>query len=108
MKKYNYDRTAQQVLLDSYRKQNRGKNRLLLLAVTLTVSVIYCILSFAYGKIQTDIQKNIRADGMAVSVYIENGTEVKIPALHSQNRKRKICRKIIGSKYKILRLRGSR
>ena len=52
MKKYNYDRTAQQVLLDSYRKQNRGKNRLLLLAVTLTVSVIYCILSFAYGKIQ--------------------------------------------------------
>ena len=47
MKKYNYDRTAQQVLLDSYRKQNRGKNRLLLLAVTLTVSVIYCILSFA-------------------------------------------------------------
>ena len=75
MKKYNYDRTAQQVLLDSYRKQNRGKNRLLFLAVTLTVSVIYCILSFAYGKIQTDIQKNIRADGMAVSVYIENGTE---------------------------------
>ena len=83
MKKYNYDRTAQQVLLDSYRKQNRGKNRLLLLAVTLTVSVIYCILSFAYGKIQTDIQKNIRADGMAVSVYIENGTEEMAEQLKS-------------------------
>ena len=83
MKKYNYDRTAQQVLLDSYRKQNRGKNRLLFLAVTLTVSVIFCILSFAYGKIQTDIQKNIRADGMAVSVYIENGTEEMAEQLKS-------------------------
>ena len=111
--KYNYDRTAQQVLLDSYRKQNRGKNRLLLLAVTLTVSVIYCILSFAYGKIQTDIQKNIRADGMAVSVYIENGTEEMAEQLKSlpyiaKTGKEKFAGKIIGSKYKILRLRGSR
>jgi len=34
-----------------------------------------CILSFTYGKLQIDIQKNIRSDGMTASVYIENGTE---------------------------------
>ena len=33
MKNYDYHRPAEKVLLDSYRKQNRNKNRLLFLAV---------------------------------------------------------------------------
>ena len=37
---YDYHRPAEKVLLDSYRKQNRNKNRLLVLAVALTVGVI--------------------------------------------------------------------
>ena len=57
MKDYDYHRPAEKVLLDSYRKQNRNKNRLLFLAVALTVGVIFCMISFAYGKIQVDIQK---------------------------------------------------
>ena len=40
MKNYDYHRPAEKVLLDSYRKQNRNKNRLLFLAVALTVGVI--------------------------------------------------------------------
>ena len=75
MKNYDYHRPAEKVLLDSYRKQNRNKNRLLFLAVALTVGVIFCIVSFAYGKIQVYIQKHIRTDGMTGSTYIENGTE---------------------------------
>ena len=35
MKDYDYHRPAEKVLLDSYRKQNRNKNRLLFLAVAL-------------------------------------------------------------------------
>ena len=60
MKDYDYHRPAEKVLLDSYRKQNRNKNRLLFLAVALTVGVIFCMISFAYGKIQVDIQKHWR------------------------------------------------
>ena len=41
MKNYDYHRPAEKVLLDSYRKQNRNKNRLLFLAVALTVGVIF-------------------------------------------------------------------
>ena len=59
MKDYDYHRPAEKVLLDSYRKQNRNKNRLLFLAVALTVGAIFCMISFAYGKIQVDIQKHI-------------------------------------------------
>lgn len=37
MKNYDYHRPAEKVLLDSYRKQNRNKNRLLFLAVALNL-----------------------------------------------------------------------
>ena len=83
MKNYDYHRPAEKVLLDSYRKQNRNKNRLLFLAVALTVGVIFCMISFAYGKIQVDIQKHIRTDGMTVSTYLENGTEEMAGQLHT-------------------------
>lgn len=83
MKNYDYHHPAEKVLLDSYRKQNRNKNRLLFLAVALTVGVIFCIVSFAYGKIQVDIQKHIRTDGMTVSTYLENGTEEMAGQLHT-------------------------
>ncbi|MEE1444829.1 MAG: ABC transporter permease [Blautia sp.] len=62
-------------LLKASQRQNRRRNRLLMLAVALIGAVIFCIFSFAYEKLQADIQKNIQTDGMAVSAYLENGTE---------------------------------
>lgn len=50
MKDYDYHRPAEKVLLDSYRKQNRNKNRLLFLAVALTVGVIFCMISLPMGR----------------------------------------------------------
>ena len=41
------------------------------------------MISFAYGKIQVDIQKHIRTDGMTVSTYLENGTEEMAGQLHT-------------------------
>lgn len=46
-----------------------------MLAVALIGAVIVCVFSFAYEKLQADIQKNIQTDGMAESAYLENGTE---------------------------------
>ena len=83
MKTYNYHLPAEKVLLESYKKENRSKSRLLCLVVMLAVSIIFCILSFSYGKLQIDLQKNIRSDGMAASVYIENGTEEMAQQLNS-------------------------
>ena len=83
MKTYNYHLPAEKVLLESYKKENSSKSRLLCVAVMLAVSIIFCILSFSYGKLQIDLQKNIRSDGMAASVYIENGTEEMAQQLNS-------------------------
>ena len=109
MKDYDYHRPAEKVLLDSYRKQNRNKNRLLFLAVALTVGVIFCMISFAYGKIQVDIQKHIRTDGMTVSTYLENGTEEMAGQLHTlsyiaETGKEKFAGKLCNQTDKILRL----
>lgn len=62
-------------LLKASQRQNRRRNRLLMLAVALIGAVIFCVFSFAYEKLQADIQKNIQTDGMAVSAYLENSTE---------------------------------
>lgn len=67
--------SMQKTLLKASQGQSRSRDRLLFLAVALTEAVIFCICSFVYGKIQADIQKNMQADGMAVSAYVENGTE---------------------------------
>ena len=53
MKTYNYHLTAEKVLLESYKKENSSKSRLLCVAVMLAVSIIFCILSFSYGKLHS-------------------------------------------------------
>lgn len=71
----------------------------------LAVSVMVCILSFTYGKLQIDIQKNIRSDGMTASVYIENGTEDMAQQLNSlsyisETGKQKFAGKLLQQKLK--------
>ena len=49
---------------------------------------------------EIDIQKNMKADGMAVSTYIENGTadmtqQLTLATMHRKHWERKVCRKII-------------
>ncbi len=110
MKDYDYHRPAEKkcfwILIES---RTGTKTAFLFLAVALTVGVIFCMISFAYGKIQVDIQKHIRTDGMTVSTYLENGTEEMAGQLHTlsyiaETGKRKICRKTMRSNDKILRL----
>lgn len=105
MKTYNYHLPAEKVLLASYKKENQSKSRLLCFAVMLAVSVMVCILSFTYGKLQIDIQKNIRSDGMTASVYIENGTEDMAQQLNSlsyisETGKQKFAGKLLQQKLK--------
>ena len=74
MKNYDCNQPAEKVLIDASRKKNQNRNRLLFIVITITVGVIFSVFSLAYGKMQIDIQKNRKADGMSVSTYIENGT----------------------------------
>lgn len=75
MREYNCNRPVKKVLMDAARKRNHKRNRLLFIVIVISVGVILTIFSLVYGKMQIDIHKNIRTDGMAVSTYVENGTE---------------------------------
>ena len=55
--------------------ENRNRNKILFLAITAVVMASFLTVSMIYGKIQTDMLKMIRSDGMTVSAYLENGTE---------------------------------
>ena len=74
MEDYDCNQSAERVLMDASRKKNQNRNRLLFIVITITVGVIFSVFSLIYGKMEIDIQKNMKADGMAVSTYIENGT----------------------------------
>ena len=70
------------MLLDSYRKQNRGKN------VSCSGSYPYCKCDLLYFKFclwkdTEPISKKHPGRRMAVSVYIENGTEEMAEQLKS-------------------------
>ena len=81
MENYDCNQTAERVLIDASKKKNQNRNRLLFIVITITVAVIFSVFSLMYGKMQIDIQKNMKTDGMAVSTYIENGTADMIQQL---------------------------
>ena len=89
MENYDCNQSAERVLMDASRKKNQNRNRLLFIVITITVGVIFSVFSLIYGKMEIDIQKNMKADGMAVSTYIENGTAdmtqqlIQLPCIES-------------------------
>ena len=72
---YKIDQPIEKVLLKAYHIENRNRNKILFLAITAVVMASFLTVSMIYGKIQTDMLKMIRSDGMTVSAYLENGTE---------------------------------
>lgn len=75
MENYDYNKSAEKVLMDASREKNHNRNLLLFIVITITVGVIFSVFSLVYGKMQIDIHKNIKTEGTVVSTYIENGTE---------------------------------
>lgn len=69
------DQNGLKVLIKAYRRSNKKRDTLLISGVSIMVGLTFCIFSFLYGKLNTDILKNVREDGMGVSSYLENGTK---------------------------------
>ena len=72
---YNINQPIKKVLIKAYCHENKKRNLLLFICVTLTIIILFCAISMLYGKLQIDTLNNIRSDGMSVSTYIENGTQ---------------------------------
>ena len=72
--KYNVNQDGIRVLYNAYRKYNKKRDTVLISGVSIMIGLTFIIFSFLYGKLNLDILKNIREDGIAVSSYLEYGT----------------------------------
>ena len=71
------------LLSEEIRKCNKGRNRILMGAVILSVLTLTFVFGTAYGKINAEYTKNIRMDGTTASTYIEEGTKQQYKKVHS-------------------------
>lgn len=71
------------LLSEEIRKCNKGRNRILMGAVILSVLTLTFVFGTAYGKINAEYTKNIRMDGTTASTYIEEGTRGQYEKVHS-------------------------
>ena len=60
------------MLSKEYAGHNRGRNRILLAAVSLCIVTLTMVFGIAYGKVQAEYTKAARAAGTAASACIEN------------------------------------
>lgn len=72
--KYDVNQKALKVLANAYIKSNKKRDAVLISGVSIMIGLTFIIFSFLYGKLNTDILKNIREDGIVVSSYLEYGT----------------------------------
>ena len=79
---YNINQPIKKVLIKAYCHENKKRNLLLFISITLTIIILFCTVSMLYGKLQIDTLNNIRSDGMSVSTYIENGTQICVLQLN--------------------------
>ena len=71
------------LLSEAIRKCNKGRNRILMGAVILSVLTLTFVFGTAYGKINAEYTKNIRMDGTMASTYIEEGTKQQYEKVRS-------------------------
>ena len=71
------------LLSEEIRKCNKGRNRILMGAVILSVLTLTFVFGTAYGKINAEYTKNIRMDGTTASTYIEEGTKQQYEKVRS-------------------------
>ncbi len=72
--KYDVNQNGLKVLVNAYRRSNKKRDSILISGVSIMIGLTFIIFSFLYGKLNTDILKNIREDGITVSSYLEYGT----------------------------------
>ena len=61
-------------LAAAYEKENKSRNRILVLAITISIFLLYSSFSIASGKIQADYLLDVRGMGTIATVSLENGS----------------------------------
>lgn len=70
-------------LAQAYYKDNKRQNKVLIIAIAMSVLLLYSAFSIAYGKIRSDYLIDIRGMGTVATVSLENGSEAQYEQMKS-------------------------
>lgn len=70
-------------LAQAYYKQNKRQNIVLIIAIAMSVFLLYTAFSIAYGKIRSDYLIDIRGMGTVATVSLENGSKAQYDQMKS-------------------------
>ncbi|WP_405594398.1 FtsX-like permease family protein [Sellimonas catena] len=70
-------------LAQAYYKDNKRQNKVLIIAIAMSVLLLYSAFSIAHGKIRSDYLIDIRGMGTVATVSLENGSEAQYEQMKS-------------------------
>lgn len=79
----NNNQLVMKELAQAYYKDNKRQNKVLILAIAVSVILLYSAFSIAYGKIRSDYLIDIRGMGTVATVSLENGSEAQYEQMKS-------------------------
>ena len=79
----NNNQLVMKELAQAYYKDNKRQNKVLILAIAMSVILLYSAFSIAYGKIRSDYLIDIRGMGTVATVSLENGSEAQYEQMKS-------------------------
>lgn len=68
-------------LSEAYYKANWQRNKILVLAIAMSVFLLYSVFSISYGKIYSDYLVDVRGMGTKATVSLENGSKKQYQAM---------------------------
>ena len=79
----NNNQLVMKELAQAYYKDNKRQNKVLIIAIAMSVLLLYSAFSIAYGKIRSDYLIDIRGMGTVATVSLENGSETQYEQMKS-------------------------
>ncbi len=70
----NNNEAIERKLAKVYYKKNWQRNRILVMAIAMSIFLLYAVFSIAYGKLRSDYLIDVRGMGTAANVSLENGS----------------------------------
>lgn len=70
-------------LAQAYYKDNKRQNKVLIIAIAMSVFLLYSAFSIAYGKVRSDYLIDIRGMGTVATVSLENGSKAQYEQMKS-------------------------
>lgn len=94
----NNNQQVSKELAEAYYKANWQRNKILVLAIAMSVFLLYSVFSISYGKIYSSYLVDVRGMGTKATISLENGSEKQYQAMQKLSYLKDVgIKKVIGA-----------